>query len=374
MSKKPKVMTTDAVAAALEAVIGKNDEEATVRQFLDTGFPPLNFAASSRFDGGLPVGRMIEIAGPPSAGKTAISTAAMVAAQKMGGIAGFNDHERSFSFSLAEGLGLNTKPGTFVYRKPKTFEESVAIFQLSVETIRKAELIPEDAPICWVFDSLAAMVPQSILVDSKGKDRAATDRNMNDNTALARATSAHFPAIAMLAEEHNVCCIFLNQLRTKIGVLYGDPRKTSGGDAPAFYFSQRLWLSASKIDKGTGATKEVIGTEVTGQFVKNKVSRPFLKANWNFMFREDGSGFFDREGSLVEFLASEGILPAGTVKGSVIWDGKQYPKSVLTEAIRKSGAIDRLVALLPSNYEPPVVAEIDVDPDADAEGSATEAA
>lgn len=344
----------DEIMRALTGVIGGNDEEATVKMFLDTGFPPLNHASSAKWKGGLPVGRLIEIAGPPSSGKTAIATAAMAAAQAAGGVAGFMDHERSFSHTLARKLGVDTTPGLFIYKTPRTFEESIAIFQLAVKTIREKKLIAPDAPICWVFDSLAAMVPQSVLFDSKNKERSAEDRNMNDNTALARATSAHFPAVAMIAEEYNVCTIFLNQLRTKIGVMFGDPRKTTGGEAAAYYFSQRLWLSASQIRKGS----DIVGMEVKGKFVKNKVARPFMEASWFFMFEPDGTGRFDRELSLVEFLAANGGLQAGSRAGTVVWNGKQYPKAAVAQAVREAGAFEELVKLLPAEYDPPVVASV----------------
>lgn len=347
----------DQIAAALAGAIGENDEESTVSHFLDTGFPPLNFALTSNWDRGLPVGRIIEIAGPPSSGKTAIATRAMAAAQVQGGIAAFCDHERSFSLRLAPQLGLDVSKHRFIFKKPRTFEESVSTFHIAVETIRKKKLIPDDAPICWVFDSLAAMVPQSVLFDSKGKERDAQDRNMNDNTALARATSAHFPAIAVIAEEYNVCVIFLNQLRTKIGVMFGDPRKTTGGDSAAYYFSQRIWLGASQIKKGT----DVIGTEVTGKLVKNKVARPFLDAKWRFMFQKDGTGRFDAERSLIDFLSTNKILPDGTKKGSVMWEGKNRGKDELADLIRSEGVLgfQKLKSLLPPSYEPEVVAHVE---------------
>lgn len=355
--------TPEEIMKALTGVIGENDESSTVTQYLDTNFPPLNYGSSSNWGHGLPVGRIIEIAGPPSSGKTAIATNVMAAAQKQGGIAAFMDHERSFSVALAPKLGLDITPGRFIFKKPRTFEESMAIFQLTCKTVREKKLIPKTAPICFVFDSLAAMVPQSVLIDSKGKERSAEDRNMNDNTALARATSNHFPALAMLTEEYNVCTIFLNQLRTKIGVMFGDPRKTTGGDSPAFYFSQRIWLGASQIKLGT----DVIGMEVTGKFMKNKVARPFLSATWRFMFQPDGTGRFDVERSLVEFLNENKCFPEKDAAGKsarpgfVLWEGKEIARETLARKIEAEGpaGLAKLKALLPKKYEPEVVAEVE---------------
>ena len=197
------------------------------------------------------------------------------------------------------------------------------------------------------------------------------DRNMNDNTALARATSAHFPAIAMIAEQYNVCCIFLDQIRLKLGVMFGDPRKTSGGNAPAFYYSQRLWLTSSQIKKGG----DIIGTEVTGSFIKNKVSAPFKKATWRFMFQQDGTGRFDAERSLVEFLNDNGCFPdkdpttgKGLRNGFVLWEGKQLGREALARQIELEGAagFEKLKALLPEKYEAPVIDMVDISASEDA--------
>lgn len=351
--------SADDIAKALAGEIGQNDPEATVSQYLDTGFPVLNHASSASWEGGFPVGRLVEIAGPPSAGKTAIATRAMAAAQAAGGVAGFMDHERSFSVTLAPKLGLDTTPGRFVYKKPDTFQKSVATFRLAVETIRKKKLIPASAPICWVFDSLAAMTPHSLLYDEKGKPRDPGSINMRDKLALATATSVHFPGIAQTAEDFNVCCIFLNQMRTNVGVMFGDNRKTTGGNSPEFYFSQRLWLSSKKIKKGN----DIIGAEVTGVFQKNKVSRPFQAASWRFIFEPDGTGRFDRERSTIDFLESEGLLPKASRQGYVEWEGKQVTRDNLSDLIRSQGdtGFAKLVALLPKAYEAPVVAEAEID-------------
>lgn len=341
------------LGAELFAIIGANDEEATVRQFLDTGYPELNYALSSDWDNGLPVGRIVEISGPPSSGKTAIATAAMAAAQKAGGVAAFMDHERSFSLKLAPKLGLDvTTPGRFIFRKPRTFEESITLCVKAATVIREKKLIPASAPICWVFDSLASMVPQSALYDQKtGKEKSAEDRNMNDNTALARATSAHMPAFAQHCEELGICAIFLNQIRTKLGVVYGDPRTTPGGDAPKFYASIRIMLGAGLIKKeGVPAP---LGTEVTASVIKNKVARPFLSAKWRFMFQPDGTGKFDRIGSTIELLKREKAFEmAGNY---IVWEGGKLYPSQLAKKIEEEGSFDKLKALLPRKYEPEVV-------------------
>jgi protein RecA len=349
--------SSDDLAKAMEALIGGNDEEATVKIYLDSGYAPMNYILSSKWDGGFPVGRIVEMAGPPSSGKTAISTAAMAAAQKMGGIAGFMDHERSFSNVLGRQLGLDTKSGRFIYKTPRTFEESLTLAVKVATHVREKKLIDRDAPICWVFDSLASMVPQSALIDQKtGKDKSAEDRNMNDNTALARATSAHFPAFAQWCHELDICAIFLNQIRLKMGVMYGDPRTTPGGEAPKFYASTRIMLGASQIKKD----KDIIGSEVTAATIKNKVSRPFQKATWRFMFQPDGTGRFDVERSTIEFLEGEKILTSKRA-GFVDWEGTQIGKEALARKIQEENAMPKLLALLPKAYEPPVVADVELE-------------
>lgn len=341
---------------ALAGTYGKNDEESTVSIWLDTGYVELNHALSGRWDGGLPVGRIIELSGPPSAGKTALATAAMASAQKAGGIGGFSDHERSFSNVLAQKIGLDTTPGRFLFKKPRTFEESIDMMGMTAALIRKKKLIAPEAPIAWVFDSLASMVPQSALFDKNEKERGAADRNMNDNTALARATSAHFPALAQHVEEFGICCIFLNQIRTKLGVLYGDPRTTPGGDAPKFYASQRIMLGSSKITKGT----DTIGAEVTASVIKNKVCRPFTKATWRFMFQPDGTGRFDVERSTIDFLEKNELIEKGRA-GYVKWDGKEVHKEELARRVQAGGLMPELHKLLPKVYEPEVLSEVEVE-------------
>lgn len=315
-----------------------NAEKTHVTHWLDTGYPVLNHRVSGSYlNGGLPMGRIIEIFGPPSAGKTAIATACMVSAQQAGGFAMFQDHETSYDEGLGIENGLDTDPNKYLYRQPDTFEESVDEVVKVWELIRSGDFgIDKDAPIVCVFDSLASMIPKSKW------DKDASDFNMNDNTALARATSAAFPTLSKKASQLNVCVIFLNQARTKIGVMFGDPTTTPGGNAPEFYASVRLKLGGSKMKDDKGKT-------VGCQAVKNKVYRPFLKCEWDFVFQDDGSGKFDAIGGVLEELKALGRID---MKGNkYIWEGKEYFKTVLTAKIEKDGTKDKLYAMLPKDDE-----------------------
>ncbi len=345
MARKAKAAvesTGDDIGDLLNEALGPNAEQQEVKVWLDTGFPPLNKAISGSFRGGMPLGRIVEIFGPSSAGKTAIATKVMIAAQKMGGIAMFNDHENSFDVGLARDMGLSTKPGQWVYKQPDTFEESMELIK-KLGKLRETGRIPADAPLVVVFDSLASMVPQSKLLDKDGAERQADSMTMRDNLALAQATSAHFPTLALLARKYDILILFLNQQRMKPGVSYGDPTTTPGGTAPEFYASVRIGLSRQILkNKANG---ETLGQLITATCRKNKVSRPFMNAQWRFMFREDGSGFFDSITSTLEYMKERKLIE--TSGAYITWtDGKNYHLGPLAKKIEEEGGIDVLLAML----------------------------
>ena len=278
-----------ALAMALKKKIGSNDEIQKVSHWIDSGFPPLNKAISGRYDGGFPSGRIVEIFGPPSAGKTFLATAAMVSAQRQEGLAVFLDHENSFDVGLAVANGLNADEddGQWVYKQPDTFEESVELIGTILKLVRDEELIPESAPICIVADSLASMVPNSKaekfdkMAEGTAKDK--DQLNMNDNTALARATSANFPTLALWARKYNACIIYLNQ-----------------------------------------------------------VAPPFGKCSWKFYF--DPTRGLDVIESLVEYMLEEGYLPKNA-SGRVEIGDKKYTKSQIVEMYREKPLSEIIAAL-----------------------------
>lgn len=327
-------MAKSPLALALSKKLGKNDEIQQVEHWLDTGFPPLNKAVSGNLEGGLPCGRIVEIFGPPSAGKTFLATKAMISAQKKGGIAMFLDHENSFDAGLGAEMGLeiDEDAGNWIYKQPDTFEDAIELIGQLLSTVRGGKLIPDDVPICIVCDSLASMVPRQKfdkfekMADGTAKDK--DELNMNDNTALARATSANLPTLAKWSQKYNCCLIFLNQVRTKLGVMFGDPTTSPGGDAPKFYSSVRIKLGGGQLKEKT----ERVGQRVTAECVKNKVAPPFEKCEWNYYF--DTSRGLDVVESMVEYMLEKGHI-AKTPNGRIELGGKMYTKSQIVDQYRK---------------------------------------
>lgn len=316
----------DDLAKALEGAIGGNAESQGVTDYIDTGVPELNRVISGSREGGLPQGRLVEMFGPSSSGKTAIATHFLIQAQKQGGVVGFMDHEKSFAVDLASHMGLNTAFPNWIYKKPRTWEESNTMMAKAAQTIRKAEVIDPRAPILFVFDSIASAIPRSQL------EKSMDELNMNDNTALSRITSTTLKVMATFAEEFNFSVLYLNQIRTKPGVVYGDPTTTPGGGAMEFYATTRIALGRKKIMEATKGGKEFVGQEITMKTTKNKLTRPFQEFTWNMMFDELGNARFDVTGALLD-----GAIRAGKIEQAgarVTWvDGKSYFKKQLIALI-----------------------------------------
>jgi recombination protein RecA len=330
----------EALAGALEKGGVKSDEQKDLGLYLSTGVPNVDFALSGKYrGGGLKSARIYEIAGPSSSGKTLIAQHVMREAQRMGGAAAFHDHERTFDQNLFQSFGGDITPGIFTYKRPRSFEESIDAAVDWMTAIRKADVIPFEAPLAVVFDSLHAMVPAEKL------DRDGTKaQNMREKVALATATSVELPAFATFVEENNIIAIFLNQLRTKPGVVYGDPRYTPGGDALEFYASARLYLSRSMEKDG----KDVVGQKVTAESVKNKTYRPFQKASWFFKFREDGTGYIDVVESMMDYIGAAKLAAAGVQSGAwFTWEGQriQGKDNFIAALNADPNALDKLIAI-----------------------------
>lgn len=321
----------DKLAAGLMAAVGENSAETEPKLWLDTGYLPLNKIISGDPTRGLPGGRMGEIAGPSASGKTLLATLAMIAAQRAGGIAIFIDWEQAFNASFAKLLGLNTEFPHFIYKRAATWEEGNTVAMKTAEALRSKKLIAEDAPIVMVCDSIAAAVPKSMMFDSKGNRREIDEYTMNDTTALARVTSTTLKSINQLVGEFNVTAIYLNQIRTKPGVVYGDPRTTPGGGAMEFYASWRLFTGRKKLMATVDGEKEFQGALIGMETVKNKIARPFQNVELRLMYDKEGRAVFDFTTGYLDELVAMGKLDEKA--GRITWEGKTYFKSVLAKKI-----------------------------------------
>lgn len=308
--------------------IGINAKASSIVGWFDTHLPELNEAVSGDMTRGFPQGRMVEVFGPSSSGKTWIATLIMAAAQEQGGMAFFSDHERSFDPLFAEHFGLNLDPAVFKHLKPRTFEDSMELFKKAIPMIRAKGF---KKPIVWVFDSVAAMIPRSKLETDKGEIRENADFNMRDKLQLATCCAQNYPILKMFAEDYNCAVIMLNQTRIDPSVMYGDGVTTPGGKAAEFYCDVRI--SLGRKDVKDLKTKELIGFEVKAKCIKNKIARPYREATWKIKLDDIMGIRVDSVSTNVEFAIRRGLIE---VAGSyVVWEGKKFHASALIKKLEE---------------------------------------
>lgn len=331
---------------ALYKAIGENDENQEVTQWINTGFEELNRYLSGSHDGGLGFGRLYEMYGPSSSGKTALATRIMIEAQKMGGVVMFVDYEKSFDVGMAESMGLNTSKGKWIYKRPRTWEQGNDDAAKAAMIIRKSGAISTKSPILIVFDSIASAVPQSTF----GKDMS--DLNMNDTTALSRVTSTTLKSMALVFDESQATGLYLNQIRTKPGVMFGDPTTTPGGGAMEFYASGRVALTRTKrVKKVTGSEDIMIGQSIRAKVVKSKHTRPFRVADLEMNFRDDDSAYFDDGTILANYLIKLGLMEKSSDK-RYLWEDKKYTAAAFTKMVESNPEVlEKMRALLPKGDE-----------------------
>jgi recombination protein RecA len=245
------------------------DESPThVNRWISTGSQLLDYICANRRNGGLPEGRIIEIFGPPSIGKSHIATQIARSTQHMGGIVVYIDTENATSVDNLKMLGINVS-NRFVYVDTHCTEEVLSIAEA---TIMKAKAMDKNIPVTIVWDSVAASSPKAELLGDYDKESIGLQ---------ARAISKGMRKITGVIANQNVLFVILNQIRTKIGVMYGDPDTTPGGKAIPFHASTRIKLGAGQQIKDGD---DVIGIHVSAKTIKNKVAPPFRKINFEIHF------------------------------------------------------------------------------------------
>ena len=257
-----------------------------VNRWISTGSRMLDYICSNRKNGGLPEGRIVEIFGPPSIGKSHIATQIARSTQKMGGVVVYIDTENATSVENLGLLGVDVS-NRFVYVDTHCTEEVLAIAEA---TIMKARAMEKDVPVTIVWDSVAASSPKAELLG---------DYDQNSIGLQARAISKGMRKITGVIANQNVLFVILNQTRMKIGVMFGDPETTPGGKAIPFHATTRIKLGAGQQIKDGD---DVIGIHVSAKTIKNKVAPPFRKVDFEIHF---GVGIKEHE-QLFDLLRKHG--------------------------------------------------------------------
>ena len=258
--------------------------------------------------GGYPRGRIIEIYGPASSGKTTLAIHAIAEAQKMGGIAAFIDAEHAFDRFYAAKLGVDVD--NLLISQPDNGEQALDIAE---------QLIRSSAIDIIVIDSVAALTPKKEIEGEMGDSVVGLQARLMSQ-ALRKLTSA--------ISKTRTCCIFINQLREKIGVMFGNPETTTGGNALKFYASVRIDIRGGQAIKNGD---EVLGKSTRVKIIKNKVAPPFRKAEFDIMFGEGIS----KTGEIVDLGVELGIIKKSgswfSYKDTRLAQGRDAAKQVIAD-------------------------------------------
>ena len=312
MAKEDKLRALDAALSSIERSFGKGavmklgDPAAAMNvETVPTGSLSLDIALGM---GGVPKGRIVEIYGPESSGKTTVALHMVAEVQKRGGIAGFIDAEHALDPVYARNIGVNIDE--LYISQPDNGEQALEI----TET-----LVRSGAVDIIIVDSVAALVP-----------KAEIDGDMGDSHVglQARLMSQALRKLTAVISKTNCIVIFINQLREKVGVMFGNPETTTGGRALKFYSSIRMDVRRIESLKANG---EVVGNRTRVKVVKNKIAPPFREAEFDIMF---GKGI-SREGDILDLSVTSNVVQKSgawfAYNGDKIGQGRENAKIYLSE-------------------------------------------
>jgi recombination protein RecA len=331
----------DTALAQIERQFGKGsimkmgDREAVPMEVIPTGSVALDIALGV---GGLPRGRVIEIYGPESSGKTTVALHAIANAQKLGGIAAFIDAEHALDPEYAKKLGVDID--ALLVSQPDTGEQALEIMDM---------LVRSGALDIIVVDSVAALVPRAEIEGEMGDSHMGLQARLMSQ-ALRKMTGA--------LSQSKTTAIFINQLRDKIGVFFGSPETTTGGKALKFYASVRMDVRRIETLKDG---QEAVGNRTRVKIVKNKVSPPFKQAEFDIIY---GVGI-SREGSLIDMGVDLGIVKkAGawfTYESDQLGQGKENARAFLIDNPDLANDIEAKIraSFVPTQIDPALVAAVD---------------
>ena len=307
-----KLKALDSVLAQIEKAYGKgsimklgNNAGSTEIEVIPTGCLSLDLVLGI---GGLPRGRIVEIYGPESSGKTTVALHAVAQAQKMGGIAAFIDAEHALDPVYAKHLGVNLDE--LYVSQPDTGEQALNIVD---------SLVRSSAVDIIVVDSVAALTPKAEIEGEVGDSVVG---------AQARLMSQALRKLAGITNKSNTCVVFINQLREKVGVMFGSPEVTTGGKALKFYASIRIDVRKTEILKDT---EGAAGNRTRAKVVKNKLAPPFRQAEFDIMFGEGVS----QEGCLIDLGTQYDVVKKSgawfSYNGEKVANGKEKMRQFLKD-------------------------------------------
>ena len=321
MSDENRNRALDLAMGQIEKQFGKgsimrlgSDYKIPAIETISTGSLSLDLALGV---GGIPKGRIIEIFGPESSGKTTLALHILAEVQKQGGVAAFIDAEHALDMQYAKHLGV--KPDDLLISQPDTGEQALEITEM---------LVRSGAVDLLVIDSVAALTPRAEIEGDMG------DSHMG---LQARLMSQALRKLTGIVSKSNCSIIFINQIRMKIGVMFGNPETTTGGNALKFYSSVRLDIRRiAALKQG----QDVVGGRTRVKVVKNKVAPPFKQAEFDIMY---GTGI-SREGDLLDLGVDNDIVDKSgswfSYKGERIGQGRENVKQYLKEHPEMTNEID----------------------------------
>ena len=298
-------------------VMRLGDDSVQDIESISTGSLGLDYALGV---GGLPRGRITEIYGPESSGKTTLAIHVIAEAQKQGGICAIVDAEHAFDRFYAEKLGVDVN--NLWIAQPDNGEQALEIAE---------QLINSGAIDVLVVDSVAALTPKAEIEGEMG------DKNVGLH---ARLMSQAMRKLTSSIARTRTCCIFINQIREKIGVMFGNPETTTGGNALKFYSSVRIEIRPSSFIKDGDNT---IGRLAKVKVVKNKVAPPFMKAEFELMFGEGIS----KAGEIIDMAVEHGIIKKSgawfSYNGNKLGQGRDAVKRVIKENAELSAELEKKI-------------------------------
>ena len=347
MAKKEEVQNIaaseklKALQAAMDK-IEKNVGKGSIMKLGDDNFEEVDVIPSGSVGlnaalgvGGYPRGRIIEIYGPESSGKTTLAIHAIAEAQRMGGIAAIIDAEHAFDRFYAQKLGVDID--NLLISQPDCGEQALEIAE---------QLIRSSAIDIIVIDSVAALTPKAEIEGEMGDNKVGLQARLMSQ-ALRKLTSA--------ISKTKTTCIFINQLREKIGVMFGNPETTTGGNALKFYASVRLDIRrVSQLKDG----EDAIGNSVRVKVVKNKVAPPFRKAEFDIMFGEGIS----RVGEIVDLGVAYGVIKKSgsffSYNDTKLAQGRDRTKSLIADNPELAEELEAKIAAAMKGIEPEAEPEV----------------